>query len=87
MIDRYAREALARYGRVRQLDPAAARAELEHFDQLLVIEWPRPVGHTTPDVIEGDRGDNSGRSAVERGVRHAGRNDRTRAARPPLGTR
>jgi hypothetical protein len=37
MIDRYAREALACYGRLRQLSPAHARAELERVEHLLVI--------------------------------------------------
>ncbi|HYH51885.1 MAG TPA: hypothetical protein VEG38_20255 [Acidimicrobiia bacterium] len=37
MIDRYARDALACYGRLRRLGEAEARAELEHFDRLLGI--------------------------------------------------
>ena len=45
MIDRYARDALACYGRLRHLDPTAARAELERFDQQLLIAGPRAI-HT-----------------------------------------
>lgn len=37
MIDRYARDALACYGRLRHLDPGEARAELELFDSLLRV--------------------------------------------------
>lgn len=42
MKDHYARDALASYGRLRRLDPADARAELDLFDHLLVTA-SRPV--------------------------------------------
>ena len=45
MIDRYAQDAFASYGRLRRLDPAAARAELERFDHQ-VLDPEHPPGHT-----------------------------------------
>jgi hypothetical protein len=42
MVDRYARDALACYGRLRQHDEAEARAELELFDDLMVLEGLHP---------------------------------------------
>jgi hypothetical protein len=38
MVDRYTRDALASYGALRRLNPAEARAELELFDDRLVVE-------------------------------------------------
>jgi hypothetical protein len=61
MIDRYARDALACYGRLRQLSPADARAELELFDHLLVIAG-RPVDET--DRSRQERRFRSGAAAV-----------------------
>jgi hypothetical protein len=52
MVDRYARDALACYGRLRRIDPAEARAELELFDDLLVIEGLRP-GEAGPSIVSG----------------------------------
>lgn len=42
MVDRYAGEAFAHYRELRQLTPAQARAELELFDDLVLIKGLRP---------------------------------------------
>jgi hypothetical protein len=42
MVDRYAGEAFAHYGVLRHLTPAQARAELELFDDLVLMKGLRP---------------------------------------------
>lgn len=43
MVDRYATEVFRRYCVVRRLSPAQARAELELFDELVLIRGRRLV--------------------------------------------
>jgi hypothetical protein len=63
MIDRYVRDALACYGRLRRLGPAEARAELESFDCLLVMAGRRVEEAPTSCVRRGaGRASPAGRS-------------------------
>jgi hypothetical protein len=50
MIDRYAGDALACYGRLRQLDERDARAELAFFDRLLASAAVRREHEVREDV-------------------------------------
>ena len=50
MIDRYTEDALACYGRLRRLDPADARAELELFNHRLEIEGGITRTESSPET-------------------------------------
>jgi hypothetical protein len=56
VVDRYAGEAFACYGHLRQLSPAQTRAELELFDDLVLITGLRP-GQAGRWVATGSRRD------------------------------